>query len=86
MSNFTTTDYWAIITLQTCGYVPEDIEAKILNEGRNCQLTFHFPEEAKEVYDKWLRGSPEGELATIRKVKEYIENFKQNLYRFNPRV
>lgn len=81
--SFQTKDYWTIIALLVSGNVPMDIEPKNFPETGRCQLTYHFDEEAKEDYEKWMLGVTDEPYDTVRKVRESVESFKHNLHRFN---
>ncbi len=80
-----TKDYWTMIALEACGHVPESIEAEEVNEGRSIVIVYVFSDEAKEDYERWMRGVNEPPLDVVRRVQQSANNFKNNLHRFNCR-
>lgn len=82
-NKFQTKDYWTIIALLVAGNTPIEIEPRVFSETGRCQLTYHFAEDAKKDYEKWMLGVTDEPFGVIRKVREGVEGFKHNLHRFN---
>lgn len=79
--NFTTHNMWKIIVLMVHSYAPLEIEVGPIegSKSRNDVLKYKFPAEAKDLSDAWDRGDDSDVMSTVRKVKNVMEMFKENL-------
>jgi len=79
--DFITHNMWKIIVLMVHGFAPLDIEVGKIegSKSTNKVLKYKFGSDATKLSDAWDRGDDTEEMATVRKVKNMMEMFKENL-------
>lgn len=77
-----TKDYWTFITLEVCGHRPTAVVPEKNDNGRICQLVYHFGEEALGDYNAWTLGEVREPFETLRKVQQSQTRFKGHLHRY----
>lgn len=77
-----TKDYWEIIFLTAQDISPIKIEAKPDDDPQ--YLVYTFDKEVEFLLDALARGVVEYLMLDFRKVRNAIEQFKQNMHRYLP--
>ena len=75
-----TKDKWTIYALLTLEHIPLRINTIENANGYRIKV-YEFEETAHTDYENWVRGSKEGDMAVIRKVKSAEDLFIDNLHR-----
>ncbi len=75
-----TKDKWTIYALIAMNHVPSKIDTIENANGYRIKV-YSFGETAHTDYENWVRGSKEGEMDLIRRVKAAEDLFIDNLHR-----
>lgn len=80
---FITHNMWKIILLMVHDISPIEIQTGKIEGSKSNRtvLKYVFPEEAKELADKWDRGDDTDTMKIVREVRNVMEMFKENLRR-----
>ena len=76
-----THNMWKIIVLMVHGHSPMEVLVGPIEgaKSKNKVLKYKFPGNATGLADAWDRGDDSETMKTIRKVKNSMELFKENL-------
>lgn len=78
-----THNMWKIVMLMVHGHSPLSVDVGKLEgrKGGRDVLRYTFADDAHKLSDAWDRGDDSETMATVRKVKNVTEMFKENLRR-----